>query len=407
MSEIRRCLGSVVTGVGGPAADRHSRSGRLLRVESRRRRHPDRPGAGGPDRGAGIAALVGHPRRAVVPRRAPLRRDLGAGRNCGGISAMIKAGLGTGPGETASLLLVAAFVLFNPVMGMASASYACDLFGLGPAWTLPIAAVCMLVSVGFCFARVGTAAKLQGAMLVALLAGLAVAIVLASPSMSPTRLEHFAPHGWFSVGAALPSSSSRSSAGTASRRSPRRCTTRAARFRGRSGSRYRSSGSSTSTVVGAFLAMPHAADALVMPTLLSAGGSHARALGDVLALAVVALCTNSNVLCGSRLVVAAARDGLLPAGLARDRRRPERRPRRCSLWPAPTSDDRGDRGPAPSGDLRRGADDGDLHDPVPRDGRRRTPRAVSRAPRRARPSPESAPRACSRSPAWAFRSRHR
>lgn len=71
------------------------------------------------------------------------------------------------------------------------------------------------------------------------------------------------------------------------------------------------------TVVGAFLAAPHSAAALVMPTLLGPGaGEHARALGDVLALMVIGLCTNSLVMCGSRLVLAAARDGLLPSRLA-------------------------------------------------------------------------------------------
>lgn len=236
--------------------------------------------------------------------------------NCGGISAMIRAGLGTGPGETASLLLVAAYVLFIPVMGMASASYACDLFGLGPAWTLPIAAVCLLVSVGFCFARVGTTAKLQGAMLVALIAGLAAAIVLAGSSMSPARLQHFAPHGWFSVGAALPIvflsfiGWDGVSAVAEEVHDPRRSFPRAVRIA------VPVVGILYLAVVGAFLAMPHTAGALVMPTLLGAGGGHARTLGDVLALAVVGLCTNSSVLCGSRLVLAAARDGLLPARLS-------------------------------------------------------------------------------------------
>lgn len=124
--------------------------------------------------------------------------------DCGGISAVIKVGLGNIAGKTASLLLVGAFVLFNPVMGIASAKYVCDLLGLDAVWTMPVAALCMLVSVAFCFFRLGTAAKVQGAVLITLIMALAVAIVLLVPSLSAARLDPVAPHGWLAVGSALP-----------------------------------------------------------------------------------------------------------------------------------------------------------------------------------------------------------
>jgi amino acid efflux transporter len=238
--------------------------------------------------------------------------------DCGGISAMIRIGLGRTAGQTAGILLVLAFVLFNPVMGIASARYACDLFGLGVAWRMPAAAFCMLLSVAFCFARIGTAAKVQGAVLITLIAALAVAIVLLVPSMSAARLEPVAPHGWLSVGSALPVvflafiGWESVSAVAEEVRDPRhsfRCAIRIA---------VPVVGIIYLAVVAAFLAAPHSAGALVMPTLLGpVAGEHGRALADLLALLVIGLCTNSLVLCGSRLVLAAARDGLLPHRLAR------------------------------------------------------------------------------------------
>ncbi len=237
--------------------------------------------------------------------------------DCGGIGAVIKIGLGRRAGETASLLLVAVFVLFNPVMGMASASYACDLFGLPAACTMPAAAAFMLLSVGFCFARLGTAARVQGAALIALLAGLGVAVALAIPSMSTARLTPIAPHGWLAVGSALPIvflsfiGWESVSAMAEEVRDPRRSFPRAIRIS------VPIVAIIYLTIVAAFLASPHPAGALVMPTLLGpAAGEHARALGDILALFVIGLCTNSLVMCGSRLVVAAARDGLLPIRIA-------------------------------------------------------------------------------------------
>jgi amino acid efflux transporter len=243
--------------------------------------------------------------------------------SCGGISAMIRIGLGTIAGKTASMLLVVAFVLFNPVMGIASARYACDLLGLNPTWTMPLAALCMLLSVAFCFARLGTAAKVQGAVLATLLATTAVAIALLVPSMSTARLEPLAPHGWLAVGSALPVVflsfiGWETASGIAEEvRDARRSFRRAIRIA------VPVVGIIYLTVVAAFLAAPHSGTSLVMPTLLGAGagagagvGEDARALADVLALLVVWLCTNSLVLCGSRFVLAAARDGLLPPTLA-------------------------------------------------------------------------------------------
>lgn len=237
---------------------------------------------------------------------------------CGAVSAMITSGLGRTAGETANLLLVVAVVLYNPVMGIASANYACDLLGLPGSYTMPIAAFCMLLSVAFCLARLGTTAKVQGLALVALIAGLAAAVALALPTMSAQRLEPFAPHGWLGIGSAIPLvflsfiGWEGVSAIAGEVRDPARSFPRAV------GVAVPVVGVIYLTVVVAFVAMPHAPDALVMPTLLTPeAGHHAQALGDVLALVVIGLCTNSNVVCGSRLVVAAAQNGLLPARLAR------------------------------------------------------------------------------------------
>lgn len=271
------------------------------------------------DRIAGPASFVSW--AVLVVLSFPIARlfaEISARRpDCGGIGAMIKIGLGPVAGKTASALLIIAFVLFNPAMGIASARYACDLLGLSAGWTMPIAALCMLLSVGFCFARLGTAAKVQGAVLIALIATLAVGTALLMPSMSAARLEPVAPHGWLAVGSALPVVflsfiGWETASGVAEEvRDPRRSYRRAIRIA------VPVVGIIYLTVVAAFLTAPHSTSALVMPTLLEpAAGGHARALADVLALCVIGLCTNSLVLCGSRLVVAAARDGLLPPRLA-------------------------------------------------------------------------------------------
>jgi len=274
----------------------------------------------------GLAAQIAGPASllswaALVLLSFPIARlfaDVAARRpECGGISATVKLGLGTTAGDTSSALLVAAFVLFNPVMGIASAKYACDLLGLPTSWTMPLAALCMLLSVAFCFARLGTSAKVQGIALVVLIAGLAIAVALATPSMSAARLEPFAPHGWLAIGTAMPVvflsfiGWEGVSAIAGEVRDPRRAFPRAIAisvpivaiiYLG---------------VVAAFLAMPHATGALVIPTLLGRGaGRHAHAVGDVFALILIALCTNTNVLCGSRLVVAAAHRGVIPNRLA-------------------------------------------------------------------------------------------
>jgi amino acid efflux transporter len=203
-------------------------------------------------------------------------------------------------------------------MGIASANYACDLLGLPGSYTMPIAAFCMLLSVAFCLARLGTTAKVQSVALVALIVGLAVAVALALPSMLAQRLEPFAPDGWPAIGAAIPLVFLSSigwegvSAMAEEVRDPGRSFPRAVAIA------VPVVGIIYLTVVVAFVALPHTPGALVMPTLLAPGADHhARAIGDVLALLVIVLCTNSNVLCGSRLVVAAAQSGQLPPRLAR------------------------------------------------------------------------------------------
>jgi amino acid efflux transporter len=271
------------------------------------------------DRIAGPASFLSWAALAVLSFPiARLFAEISARRpDCGGISAMIKIGLGSISGKTASMLLVVAFVVFNPIMGIASARYACDLLGLDAQWTMPVAALCMLLSVAFCFARLATAAKVQGVVLITFIAVLTVAIVLLVPSMSPARLTPLAPHGWLATGSALPVvflsfiGWESVSAVAEEVRDPRRAFRRAIRIA------VPAVAIIYLTVVAAFLAAPHSATALVMPTLLGPGaGEHARALADILALLVIGLCTNSLVLCGSRLVLAAARDGLLPQRLA-------------------------------------------------------------------------------------------
>jgi hypothetical protein len=100
--------------------------------------------------------------------------------DCGGIAALLRDVLGTSAGDTASLLLVVAYVLIVPVMAIASARHLCNVLSLGTGLVKPLAVGFVLISAGFCLASVATAASLQAIVLITLLASLLATIAVAA-----------------------------------------------------------------------------------------------------------------------------------------------------------------------------------------------------------------------------------
>jgi len=238
--------------------------------------------------------------------------------DCGGIAALLRDVLGAGVGQTASLLLVVAYALVVPVMAIASARHLCDMLAINAVLVKPLAGAFLLLSAMFCIASIATAARLQGIVLILLLACLLVAVALATPSMSARRLSPFASHGWRAVAAILPavfwSFLGWENVSTIAEevRDPRRSFHRAIRIA------VPLIGLLYLAVTAAYLALPHGRGELLMPTLLAGGiGARGRVLGDLFGLAVIVPTTNAWMLGASRLVVSAAREGLLPPSIQR------------------------------------------------------------------------------------------
>lgn len=239
--------------------------------------------------------------------------------DCSGLSALIRSGLGGHAGDTANLLLVLVYMAGNPVMGIISARYFCHLTGIGEDGTMYVAAGFMTLSVAFNGMRLALGARVQQAALVVLSLCLAGAVVLAAPAMSASRLTPFAPHGWPAVGTsaviAFFSFLGWENVSTVAEevRDPARAFRRAIRYA------VPTVGLVYVVVAAACLLVPRPAPGtMVLSALLGARGAGiAGAAGDLIAVLIVVVATNSWVLGASRLTLAAARQGLLPAALGR------------------------------------------------------------------------------------------
>lgn len=240
-----------------------------------------------------------------------------------GIAAFARHRLGDRIGDSASLLLVVLYAIGNPFLGLAAGRYLAHLVGL-PAGTVPYLAIgFMLLAVAFNLLGLATGAKVQAAALVLLLAGLAVAIALATPHLAVGRLTPFAPAGWTALGPAtviaLFSFLGWENVSTIAEevRDPQRTYRRAIRYA------VPLVGALYLAVAVAFLLVDHpAGDPVVLSALLRAPfGAAGAAAGDVLGLGIIMAAANAWVLGASRLVVSAARRRLLPAALAGTTRR--------------------------------------------------------------------------------------
>lgn len=235
-----------------------------------------------------------------------------------GISALVRSGLGDRAADTANTLLVLVYTFGNPVMGIISARYFCHLTGVDEGWVMYLAIGFMLISVAFNRLGIAMGARIQNVALIVLLTCLGGAVLLAVPSMSVDRYQPFAPHGWTAVGTSSVVAFfsflgwENVSSVAEEVRDPARSFRRAIRFA------VPVVGLIYVVVAAAYLAVDHSGGTVVLSALLGPHlGRLSGILGDLLALLIVMVATNAWVLGASRLSLAAARQGLLPAGLAR------------------------------------------------------------------------------------------
>ncbi|HEY3259847.1 MAG TPA: APC family permease [Pseudonocardiaceae bacterium] len=238
--------------------------------------------------------------------------------DAGGVAAFVRHQFGDRTGDAASLLLVALYVIGNPILGLASARYLAHLVGLPPAAVPAAAAGFMLLAVAFNLLRLATGARLQAVALGVLVGGLLLAVALATPHMSADRMAPFAPHGWLALGPAVViaffSFLGWENVSTIAEevRDPHLTYRRAVRFA------VPLVGALYLAVAVAFLLVSRGTqgagqDPVVLTALLRAPlGERGALAGDVLAVGIIVVATNAWVLGASRLVVAAARRRLLP-----------------------------------------------------------------------------------------------
>jgi amino acid efflux transporter len=240
--------------------------------------------------------------------------------NAGGLCTLIGTALGRRFGDTALLVLASVYMIGNPIMGVISGRYLTQMLGVGSGWVLPAGAAFMLLSVGFNLLGVKVGVRIQRIAFFVLLASLAAAIFYAVPSMSVARFTPVAPHGWGPIGGAAVIAFFAflgwENVLLVARdvRNPRRA--------------FRSAIAVAVPVVGlvylgttaAYLAVPAAKETIVLPALLGQGlGRVSVVIADLMALAVLVVATNAWVFGASRVIMSAARRGLLPRALAATR----------------------------------------------------------------------------------------
>ena len=162
-----------------------------------------------------------------------------------GLAAMVEAGFGRRPGRAAALLLVATYVIGNPVMGIVSARCLLGLLGQPDGPVYPIAIGFMALSAAFTLLGLTAGARVQTAALIVLLLGLGGAVVLAVPRFDTAEYTPFLTHGWDGVGIAVVTAFFSFLGWENVSTSPSRSTTRPAATGGPSAGRSRSWGCCT------------------------------------------------------------------------------------------------------------------------------------------------------------------
>ncbi|MFE5486097.1 APC family permease [Streptomyces sp. NPDC056527] len=233
-----------------------------------------------------------------------------------GLAAMVTAGLGRRPGRAAALLLVATYVIGNPVMGIVSARCLLGLLGQPDGPVYPIAMGFMALSAAFTLLGLTAGARVQAASLVVLLLGLGGAVAVAAPRFDAGEYTPFLTNGWDGVGIAVVTAFFSflgwENVSTLAEQvdDPARSYRRAIRWA------VPVVGLLYAAVTAAYLAVP-GDEPVVITALLGASLGEAGAVaGDLLALGLAVVATNAWVLGATRVVRAAARDRILPRTLA-------------------------------------------------------------------------------------------
>ncbi|MGW0119071.1 APC family permease [Streptomyces sp. NPDC003327] len=233
-----------------------------------------------------------------------------------GLAAMVEAGFGRRPGRTAALLLVATYVIGNPVMGIVSARCLLGLLGEPDGPVYPVAMGFMALSAAFTLLGLAAGARVQAVALVVLLLGLGGAVALAAPRFDAGEYTPFLTEGWGGVGIAVVTAFFSflgwENVSTLAEQvdDPARSYRRAIRWA------VPIVGLLYAAVTAAYLAVP-GDEPVVITALLGASLGDAGAFaGDLLALGLAVVATNAWVLGAARVVRAAARDRILPGALA-------------------------------------------------------------------------------------------
>ncbi|PID54428.1 MAG: hypothetical protein CSA58_11275 [Micrococcales bacterium] len=245
--------------------------------------------------------------------------------SAGGIADFVTAAFGDRWGRRASTFLLLTLIIANPLLGLASGRYLMAV--LAPEATnrtillVGFAIILLTVLTNTLGLRLST--RVQGLLLLALIAFLVTVMLTAVPAADPSRLEPVAPHGWLAIGPALLICffgfiGWENAAPVAEEViDPGRTFPRAIAV--------------AVVAVGALYFAMATTIVLVQPAgttrtegitafsdLLRAGfGSSAATAGNLVAFLLMAMTANAWTLGTSRVVYSTARAGLLPARLAR------------------------------------------------------------------------------------------
>ncbi|MGH3656075.1 MAG: APC family permease [Micromonosporaceae bacterium] len=155
---------------------------------------------------AGPASLVawGLLTLAALPFAGVFARFSAAYPNSAGVSYLVRRAFGWRPGITIGFLLLVLNWTTNPILGLAAARYLATLMGWQDHNAVLLAGfVVMSIAVVLNLRGIGVASRVQGALVVALIAGVVAVMAVASPAADPDRLTPFAPYGWGAIGAAV------------------------------------------------------------------------------------------------------------------------------------------------------------------------------------------------------------
>jgi amino acid efflux transporter len=242
-----------------------------------------------------------------------------------GVAQFIEYAFGARAARMASAMLVLTLLVGNPVLGLAAARYLLNIWNSDPP-TILVLAVGFSIMVGsilFSLLGMKVSTRVQGAVLITLIAFIVTVLAISMPKADASRLEPVAPHGWLSLGEALIIAffgfiGWENAAPVAEEVvDPQRT--------------YRKAILWAVLAVGALYMGMSVTVVLVLPPGAAGGeqitafatllqvvvGPGAAQLGNVVAVVLLLLATNVWVLGTSRVIYSTARDGLLPAVLTK------------------------------------------------------------------------------------------